>query len=271
MPELPEVETALRGIAPCITDQTILEVVFRTDKLRQPLDVKLCRILPGQTIRRVVRRAKYLLLFCTHGTVLLHLGMSGTLRVVPAETTEQKHDHIDLVFGNGECLRFTDPRKFGTFVYTATDPYVHRLLRDLGPEPLAEMFSGAYLYRKSRRKTLAVKPFLMDQKVVVGVGNIYANEALFRAGIRPSRAAGQVGREAYDRLAAAVRAVLTEAIEAGGTTISDFRQHDGRPGYFTQQLRVYGRAGEGCVSCGRNIVAQVLGQRSTYFCPSCQR
>ncbi len=270
MPELPEVETTLRGIAPHIVGHTILECVLRTPKLRLPLEPSLCEILPGQTITKVERRAKYLLLFCDRGTMILHLGMSGSLRVLPAGSTEKKHDHVDVIFSSGQCLRFTDPRRFGLLIFTPDDPYQHKLLNHLGPEPLSDDFHGDYLYRISRGRKLAVKQFIMDQKTVVGVGNIYANEALFQAGIRPDRSAGQISRVRYKRLADAVREILHKAIAAGGTTISDFNQADGKPGYFAQQLQVYGRGGEACPACGRPIFAIRLGQRSTFFCHHCQ-
>jgi len=271
MPELPEVETTRRGIAPLITNQTVAEIILRTGKLRWPLDPNLAGVLPGQKIHAVKRRAKYLLLQCDSGSLILHLGMSGNLRVVPASTTVGRHDHVDLVFSNGNCLRFNDPRKFGVLLWVSVDPLSHPLLAGLGPEPLGEELTGDYLYRNSRSRKIAVKPFVMDQKLVVGVGNIYASEALFRAGIRPDRPAGKIGRRRYALLAEGIRQVLGEAIAAGGTTINDFRQNDGKPGYFRQQLQVYGRAGESCTACGRLIVCVRLGQRSTYFCPGCQR
>ncbi|NOQ42736.1 MAG: bifunctional DNA-formamidopyrimidine glycosylase/DNA-(apurinic or apyrimidinic site) lyase [Desulfuromusa sp.] len=270
MPELPEVETTLRGIAPHVTDRIILECILRTAKLRWPLDPALCHLLPGQKIHKVERRAKYLLLSCDQGTIILHLGMSGSLRIVPAGTTERKHDHVDLIFTDGWCLRFTDPRKFGAFIFTDTDPYSHKLLNKLGPEPLTDAFSGDYLYAAANGRKQAIKQFIMDQKTVVGVGNIYASEALFRAGIRPDRAAGRVGLERYKSLTHTIKEILHEAITAGGTTISDFSQADGKPGYFTQQLQVYGRSGNPCMICGQPIHSQRLGQRSTFYCPSCQ-
>lgn len=271
MPELPEVETTRRGIAPLITGKRIAQLLLRTDRLRWPLDPSLCESLPGQTVQAVERRAKYLLLRCERGSLILHLGMSGSLRVVAADTTEKKHDHVDLVFSDGNCLRFTDPRKFGALLWTELDPQQHPLLAGLGPEPLAAELNGAYLYQVSRQRKIAVKPFIMDQKVVVGVGNIYASEALFRAGIRPLLPAGKIGRQRYQRLAEQIKQVLREALEAGGTTISDFQQADGKPGYFKQQLLVYGRDGQPCRQCGHGIVAVRLAQRSTYFCPHCQR
>ncbi len=271
MPELPEVETTRRGIAPLIIGKTIAELVLRTEKLRWPLDRNLCLLLPGLAIRCVERRAKYLLLRTDKGTLILHLGMSGSLRIVPAETTENKHDHVDLIFSDGSCLRFTDPRKFGALLWTEDDPLLHPLLAKLGPEPLAEQLTGDYLYQSSRKRKIAVKPFVMDQRLVVGVGNIYASEALFGAGIDPRVPAGKIGRQRYQRLAKEIKQVLRQAIAAGGTTISDFKQADGKPGYFKQELRVYGRECEPCRVCGQPIRVIRLGQRSTFYCTKCQR
>lgn len=271
MPELPEVETTRRGIAPLITGKQIAELILRVDKLRWPLEPSLCAFLPGQTVQSVTRRAKYLLLNCERGTLLLHLGMSGSLRVINADTTENKHDHVDLIFTNGSCLRFNDPRRFGALLWCAGDPAEHPLLVNLGPEPLSEQLCGDYLWNAARKRRVAVKPFIMDQKTVVGVGNIYASEALFRAGILPEVAAGSVSRVRYRRLVVAIKEILAAAIAAGGTTIADFRQSDGKPGYFKQQLRVYGREGEACLHCGQPIVCVRLGQRSTYYCRICQR
>lgn len=271
MPELPEVETTCRGIAPLIAGRSISELILRTGKLRWPLDQKLCQLLPGQVIHAVKRRAKYLLLKADTGTLIIHLGMSGSLRVVPAETTENKHDHVDLIFTNGQCLRYTDPRKFGALIWTERNPDEHPLLADLGPEPLTDEFSGEYLHASSRGRKLAVKSFIMDQKRVVGVGNIYANEALFRAGIRPTLPAGRIGRQRYALLAKVIKTILAEAIAAGGTTIQDFQQTDGRPGYFKQQLQVYGRDAQPCVNCNELLQVIRLGQRATYYCRNCQR
>lgn len=271
MPELPEVETVRRGIAPHIVGKTILELVLRAPSLRLPLDPALCRILPGQAIRQVLRRAKYLLLMTDQGCLIIHLGMSGVLRTLPAGSTEHKHDHVDLMFTDGTCLRFTDPRRFGIFIYSCDDPLRHPLLADLGPEPLDNHFQGELLYQRSRGKKQAVKTFIMDQKIVVGVGNIYANEVLFRSGIHPARAAGRISRQRYQRLAGAIKEVLLVAIAAGGTTISDFFGSDGRPGYFRQELLVYGRGAQPCLVCGRTIRSCRLGQRSTFLCSFCQR
>jgi len=271
MPELPEVETVLRGITPHILGKQILEVVLRTAKLRLPLDPALPQQLAGQSVVKIERRAKYLLLGLSRGTLIIHLGMTGVLRIVAAAATECKHDHVDVIFTDGICLRFSDPRKFGLFIYTGEAPDRHRLLKDLGPEPLSEEFSGSYLHRLSRNRSASVKSFIMDQRVVVGVGNIYANEALFRSGILPARQAGRISLQRYEKLASAIKSVLRQSIAAGGTTISDFRQSDGRPGYFKQQLDVYGRADEPCVKCGSPVYLKRIGQRSTFYCVNCQR
>jgi len=271
MPELPEVETTRRGIAPHIEARTPTEVIVREPRLRWPVPRDLDTTLRGHRLARVERRAKYLLLRFEHGTLLLHLGMSGSLRVLPASTAPQTHDHLDIVFDDGQCLRLRDPRRFGSVHWTSDDPADHPLLRELGPEPLGDEFTGDYLYERSRARKSAVKVFLMDSKVVAGVGNIYANEALFRAGVHPGRAAGRISRERYRRIAAAVREVLTAAIAAGGTTLRDFTLADGSPGYFRLSLAIYDRTGLPCPRCGQAIRASRLGQRSTFHCPHCQR
>jgi len=270
MPELPEVETTRRGIEPHLVGERIAGLILRTVKLRWPLDRQLCDVLPGQIVRSVERRAKYLLLRLDRGTILLHLGMSGALRLVPAGTMPGKHDHVDLLLSSGLVLRFQDPRKFGALLWVTGDPNFHPLLARLGPEPLGADLNGTALHKAARERRIAVKPFIMDQQTVVGVGNIYASEALFRAGIRPTLAAGRVSLARWKRLADAIKQVLLEAIAAGGTTLQDFSQSDGKPGYFKQQLLVYGRAGEPCTVCHEPIVSIRLGQRTTYFCRSCQ-
>ena len=216
------------------------------------------------------RRAKYLLFRTGAGTFMVHLGMSGSLRVVAPNEPAAFHDHIDLVLSGGTCLRYNDPRRFGSFHWLGQEPG-HPLLDHLGPEPLDDIFTGAYLYGLSRGRKGPVKNFLMDGKVVVGVGNIYANEALFLSGIRPDRAAGRVGQTRYERLAENVKLVLTSAIEQGGTTLRDFVGGDGKPGYFAQQLYVYGRAGEPCKTCSTPLREIRLGQRSSVYCVTCQR
>ncbi len=215
------------------------------------------------------RRAKYLLFQFETGNLILHLGMSGSLRVIPTVLPPRAHDHLDLVFDE-HCLRFRDPRRFGLLDWTDRPLENHPLLKQLGPEPFDDLFTGDWLRQRAQGRRLAVKPFIMDQKIVVGVGNIYANEALFRAGIHPGRAAGKISLARYRQLADAIREVLTQAIAAGGTTLKDFTRSDGRPGYFSQSLAVYGRRGQPCLRCGTPIRQQRQGQRSTWYCPRCQ-
>lgn len=271
MPELPEVETTCRGIAPHITGQPITRVIVRNRELRWPITPKLEQAITGQVIRSVSRRAKYLLLGTDSGTLILHLGMSGRLRVVNAVLPAEKHDHVDLVFRHFKTLRFTDPRRFGSLHWTTRDPLQHRLLRDLGVEPLGEDLSGEYLYEQSRGRKVAIKHFIMDSHIVVGIGNIYASEALFMAGINPKRAAGRIGLEKYRLLSEVIKEVLTDSITAGGTTLRDFVNGDGKPGYFQQQLNVYDRTGDPCISCQVPIREIRQGQRSTFYCAKCQK
>jgi formamidopyrimidine-DNA glycosylase len=271
MPELPEVETARRGIEPYLLGRRVAAVKVRDRRLRWPVPSSLTRELPGQKIDAVTRRGKYLLLHTAAGTALLHLGMSGSLRVLAADTPAQKHDHVDLVLDSGKALRLRDPRRFGTLLWTRKDPAEHPLLCALGPEPLSADFDGDYLFERSRGRSVAAKLFIMNSHVVVGVGNIYASEALFLAGIRPGRAAGRISRTEYAALARGIKKVLTASIKAGGTTLRDFTREDGEPGYFLQHLRVYGRDGEHCFRCGGTVVVKVTGQRSTFYCPDCQK
>lgn len=270
MPELPEVETTRRGIAPHVVGRRVEALVVRERRLRWPIPKGLEARLRHRILRRLDRRAKYLLFGFDGGTLIVHLGMSGSLRVVEPGTPAGKHDHVDLVFEGDKALRLTDPRRFGAVLWSEGPPEAHPLIASLGPEPLSDEFNGRYLYESSRGRRTPVKNFLMDGRVVVGVGNIYANEALFEAGILPKRAAGRIGRERYDRLAEAVKAVLEAAIRQGGTTLRDFVGSDGRPGYFAQELQVYGRAGEPCPRCAGPIVAIRVGQRSTFYCSRCQ-
>ncbi len=270
MPELPEVETTRRGIAPHVIDRHIVRVVLRRPDLRWPIPAAISAELPGQRIVAVQRRAKYLLLEAQTGSALLHLGMSGVLRVLPADLAAASHDHVDLILDSGAMLRFTDPRRFGCLLWQPVG-HTHELLAGLGPEPLSETFDGDHLWRLSRGRKAPVKTFIMDQSVVVGVGNIYAAEALFRAGIHPLRAAGKVSRERYAQLAEAIKAILAHAIRRGGTTLRDFLDPDGAPGYFEQELFVYGRDGEPCRQCGTVIRALRLGNRASCYCPRCQR
>lgn len=272
MPELPEVETTRRGVGSLLRGGIVSGVMVRDPRLRRPVPADLGTILDGQRLAEVTRRGKYLLYRFAHGTLIVHLGMSGSLRILPANTPPRAHDHVDLEFDGTRLMRLRDPRRFGLMLWTTEPPARHPLLATLGPEPWDDAFSAAYLRALAVRRRAAVKSMLMDAQVVVGVGNIYASEALHRAGIHPLRAANRVSGARYARLVAAVREVLEEAIGYGGTTLRDFTRDDGRPGYFRNELRVYGRAGEGCTSCGRGPVAQrVIGGRSSFFCPHCQR
>lgn len=269
MPELPEVETTRRGIAPHLLGRRIEKIVVRQPRLRWPVPGQLRAELPGQCISGVERRAKYLLVHTKPGSALLHLGMSGSLRILSSATPPGPHDHVDWLLDTGKILRYTDPRRFGSQLWQPTGT-THSLLAGLGPEPLGDAFDGDWLWHASRGRAASVKTFLMDQKIVVGVGNIYAAEALFAAGIRPTRAAGSVSRARYARLAREVRRILDHAITRGGTTLRDFINPDGAPGYFEQELFVYGRRGEPCRVCGTAIRAITLGQRSTFYCAHCQ-
>jgi formamidopyrimidine-DNA glycosylase len=244
--------------------------VVREPRLRWPVPDQLALVLTGQAIRAVDRRAKYLLFRTATGTLLVHLGMSGSLRMVDPDVAPGRHDHIDVLLEGGSCLRYHDPRRFGCFLWLIPGE-IHPLLRDLGPEPLSAEFDGQFLYRRSRGRKGPIKNFVMDGKVVVGVGNIYANEALFLSGIRPTRPAGRISLARYRRLADVIKQVLTSAIEQGGTTLRDFVGGDGRPGYFAQQLLVYGRAGQPCKCCGASLRELRLGQRSSVYCVTCQR
>lgn len=272
MPELPEVETTRRGISPHLSGILVREVIVRRRDLRQPVPEDLVEIT-GRKILAVRRRAKYLLLDIADGsTVLIHLGMSGSLRMVPAAEAWKKHDHVGITMATGLQARFHDPRRFGLVLhFSLTDPLEHPLLRDLGPEPLGKDFTTAVLATACASSSRAVKLVIMDNHVVVGVGNIYASEALFRAGIHPLAAACTLSRQRLDRLAGAIRTVLGDAITSGGTTLRDFLNSDGKPGYFAQHLDVYDRQGEPCHRCGRTIRHAVLGQRATFWCPRCQR
>lgn len=271
MPELPEVETTRRGIRPWLEGSRVMAVRVRQRMLRWPVPRRLDRDLPGQTVREVGRRAKYLLVGADRGTLLVHLGMSGSLSVLQSPPPPGPHDHVDLELSSGRTLRLNDPRRFGAMLWTTRDPRRHPLLRHLGPEPLEPGFDGDYLHSAARGRRVAIKNLIMNSQIVVGVGNIYASEALFRAGIRPSRPAGRISSARMDRLALAIRDVLSEAIAEGGTTLRDFTWGEGQPGYFSQDLRVYDRAGEPCPVCERPVRRQVLSQRSTYYCVNCQR
>jgi formamidopyrimidine-DNA glycosylase len=271
MPELPEVETTRRGLAPVLEGQRIATVVVRDRRLRWRLPAGFEAALEGRRVQGVARRAKYLLIGTDGGTLIVHLGMSGSLRLVDPAEPPQAHDHVDLVLSGRRCVRFNDPRRFGSMHFVAGDPLAHPLLRGLGPEPLSADFDADYLYRRTRRRRVAIKQLLMNSAIVVGVGNIYASEALFRARVRPQRAAGRLSRAEAARLVVAVRRVLGAAIKVGGTTLRDYVNADGLPGYFRQKLYVYERAGRPCRVCRTPIRQRVQGQRSTYWCPTCQR
>jgi len=272
MPELPEVETTRRGIEPHIVGKTVAKVIVRQPKLRWPIPACLSDELTGQTIERLERRAKYLLFKTANGVMIGHLGMSGSMRLVATGEEAQKHDHVDVAFVDGLTLRFTDPRRFGALLWCDNDALAqHELLAHLGPEPLAEEFNGELLHRLSRKRKTTVKQFVMDGHIVVGVGNIYANEALFAAGIHPKRAAGNISLPRYQRLALEIKQVLSQAIQQGGTTLRDFVGGDGKPGYFKQRLQVYGRANLPCVQCQTPLTEIRLGQRSTVYCKNCQK
>lgn len=271
MPELPEVETVCRGIRPHLEGRRFTQVTVRQPSLRWPVPSDLPAHLAGQQVRSVSRRAKYVLVELDDGHLLVHLGMSGRLYFVPANTPVGKHDHVDFLLDSGQVLRYTDPRRFGAVLFLEGDTNAHTLLSHLGPEPLSEDFTGAYLATRAKGRSVPIKSLLMDGKVVVGVGNIYANEALFMAGIRPDRAAGRISALRYERLVGCVKQVLQNAIAEGGTTLKDFVGGDGKPGYFKQELQVYGRAGQPCVKC-QSILREIRqAQRSTVFCSRCQR
>ncbi len=270
MPELPEVETTVRGIAPHVIKQAIKQAIVRQPQLRWPVPENLNALLAGLAVESVSRRGKYLLFSLDAGTMIIHLGMSGSLRILPCGHPAGKHDHIDIELANETILRFNDPRRFGALLWTAQPPDEHPLLKSLGPEPLLSGFDGDYLYRESRARQTPVKSFIMDSHIVVGVGNIYANEALFMAGIHPSRHAGRISLARYDRLSKCIKTVLQDAIDQGGTTLRNFVNESGRPGYFKQQLRVYGRTGMPCRECLHSLEEIRINNRSTVFCKNCQ-
>lgn len=271
MPELPEVETTCRGIEPFVSGKKIASFEIRNPGLRWPVPVAALQAFAGETVRKVDRRGKYIRITCDPGMILVHLGMSGSLRVLTVPEAPKKHDHVDMIMEDGAIIRFNDPRRFGCWLYQPSGAGEHELLSALGPEPLGEDFTADYLFARSRGRTQSIKTFIMDSHVVVGVGNIYAAEALFMAGIHPKRAAGKVSRERYGLLVAAIRKVLVAAIRQGGTTLRDYVNTDGKPGYFRQQLFVYGRQGEACRACSTPVKSIQLGQRSTFYCPACQK
>lgn len=272
MPELPEVETTRQGISPHIQGRQVSSVIIRHHQLRWPIDPELPTRLQRKKLLQVDRRGKYLLLAFHHGHLLIHLGMSGSLRIVnPKKEPPQKHDHVDIIFSGDHCLRFHDPRRFGSILWTQEAPETHKLLAKLGPEPLSDAFSAEYLFAASRKRKKDVKTFIMDSHIVVGVGNIYANESLFTAGIRPTKAASKLTRKNCERWVADIKAVLQRSITQGGTTLRDFVGGDGKPGYFAQQLNVYGRGGEPCVTCSHPLKEIRQAQRTTVYCSRCQK
>lgn len=270
MPELPEVETTLRGIEPWLTGSVIHALRVREPRLRWTVPPQAGRRVRNTRVTGVARRGKYLLIRTETGTLIVHLGMSGSLRILDHEQPPGPHDHVDLVLENGRVLRYTDPRRFGAWLWTAGDPAAHELLKHIGPEPLGDDFNGSWLFQRSRGRRLAVKSFLMDSHVVAGIGNIYANEALFLAGIHPQRQAGRISLARYEKLAAVIKQVLKQAIRQGGTTLRNFTNGEGKPGYFRQSLQVYGNTGKPCSACRTVIRETRTGQRSTFYCPCCQ-
>ena len=271
MPELPEVETVRRGLLPQLIQQQIARVIIRQKQLRWPIPSILNKRLKGQVINDITRRGKYLLFATQCGTVILHLGMSGHLRMLSKQDSIKKHDHLDIILENGQSLRFNDPRRFGAVLWTSDEPHNHWLLCNLGPEPLEEEFNGRYLYKRAQRHRTTIKQFIMDSHVVVGVGNIYANESLYHAGIHPLQPVNSIHAKSYNRLAIAIKKILNAAIESGGSTIRNFLTSDGKPGYFVQKLHVYGRGGEPCKKCKTQLHEIRISQRTSVFCPNCQR
>lgn len=271
MPELPEVETTKQGIKPHLEGQFIREIDVRNRNFRIPVPTNINKLCAGKKIIAVIRRAKYLLLQLSDGYLLIHLGMSGHLRIVSSNTTPEKHDHITLILTNGNALRFSDPRRFGLFLYIDENPYQHDLLSHLGPEPLAEEFNGHYLHQRAKNKNRPIKSFIMDNEIVVGVGNIYATESLFLAKIHPNTPTKNIPEEQCHILVNYIKEVLRKAIKSGGTTLRDFYAFDGKPGYFSIELKVYGRKNQPCLSCQHLIETLNIGGRSSSFCPHCQK
>jgi len=270
MPELPEVQTTLEGIRPYLDGRVITAIDVRDRRLRWPVPGDINARISGHRVDAMYRRGKYMVIQTDAGALIIHLGMSGSFRIVSPDTPPQTHDHFDIVTDHGAVARYTDPRRFGCLLYCETDPMLHPRLAALGVEPLSRNFSGEHLYTVSKKRKAPVKSLIMDGKVVVGVGNIYASEALFLSGIHPLRRCNRVSLKRYQNLAATIVDVLSSAICAGGTTLQDFTGVDGRPGYFHQELLVYGREGKSCVNCGKPIRSRTIAQRSTYFCTECQ-
>ncbi|MGI9316339.1 MAG: bifunctional DNA-formamidopyrimidine glycosylase/DNA-(apurinic or apyrimidinic site) lyase [bacterium] len=271
MPELPEVETTLNGIAPYLSGQTLSAIKVRDRRLRWPVTPGLEGKAKGQKVRYLERRGKYILLGLEQGGLLIHLGMSGSMRVLAESAPPQVHDHFDLETSAGKIIRFRDPRRFGCLLWHPDDVRAHPRLKRLGVEPLSDGFSGKLLYDSAQGRRVAIKNLIMNGEIVVGVGNIYASESLFDAGIHPSRGCHRVSLQRYERLSQSIRKILSNAIKQGGTTLKDFVRVDGSPGYFEQKLHVYGREREGCDRCDGEIHKSVIGQRATYYCARCQR
>ncbi len=271
MPELPEVETTCAGIRPHIEKRFIKSLEIREHRLRWPIEKNLADKLLNKQVLSVTRRGKYALIHFSTGTLAIHLGMSGSLRVLEKSTPPQKHDHVDIQFKNGLVLRFRDPRRFGAILWLGEKPEEHPLLEHLGPEPLSEDFNAETFYQCLKKRKQSIKQFIMNASVVVGVGNIYANEALFAAGIRPRRAAGSLSRKQAERLVQEIKTVLSRAIEQGGSTLKDFEKPDGKPGYFVQSLKVYGRGDEPCFQCGQALKVLQINKRATFYCSKCQK
>lgn len=270
MPELPEVETVVQGLALNIIGATIASVVVRCKKLRWPIPDNLDKILGQQTVRQVSRRGKYLLILTDVGTLIIHLGMSGKLCILTENLPVKKHDHMDIIFTNNLVLRYTDPRRFGAILMTTESAHEHPLIKSLGVEPLTHEFNAEYILQRASKRSIAIKPFLMDSKIVVGIGNIYATEALFIAGIHPKMSTGLLSHAQATKLVDAIKQTLQLAIEKGGTTLKDYVNSEGRPGYFSQQLKAYGRGGQPCVICDKTLQSCMLGQRNTVYCMYCQ-
>jgi len=270
MPELPEIETIKTGLAPLVEGQMITRAIVRQRKLRWPIPSKLSKILSQQIIHKLGRRGKYLLFYCDRGCLLIHLGMSGVLTFVPQKTKLKKHDHVDICFADGSCLRLHDPRRFGCMLWTDDDPLQHKLLINLGVEPLSKKFNAKYLFMQTCKRNVSIKQLLMNNKIVVGIGNIYAAEILFKTKIHPATCANKLTLSHCNAIVRTTKVILKRAIKAGGTTFRDYRASDGKPGYFQQKLFVYGRQGEACKICDAKLQSIILGQRSTVFCPNCQ-
>ena len=270
MPELPEVETTKKGISSHVVGKRVNDIIIRERKLRWLIPLNLKKSLKNQYIKKLTRRAKYLLFHTDNGCLIIHLGMSGSLRLVKKDRPHVKHDHVDFIFESKYLLRFHDPRKFGSILWTNKNPNIHRLIAHLGPEPLEDEFNADYLYAKSKNRSVSIKAFIMNSYIVVGVGNIYANEALFLSGINPKCKVNRISRMRYKKLVASIKTILSKAIDMGGTTLRDFVNSDGVPGYFTNELKVYNYAGKPCPQCKNKIRVIKQNQRSTFYCTSCQ-